>query len=147
MMLDKLNEAEDFVGLGREVEGKYLEEAIAGTPEYLLGLMAQLVEILLSRLNIPKEEVLNFTNQIKERRMGELFSNFKGYDVQAARREAKAEGVKEGMQEGIKEGMGKLIYALKELRVSDETIKTQLIKQYELSDKEADQMLHEYLQQ
>ena len=66
--------------------------------------------------------------------MGELFSNFKGYDVQATRREAKAEG--------MKEGMGKLICALKELRVSDETIKTKLIKQYVLSDKDADNILN-----
>ena len=109
MMLDKLNETADFVGLGREVEGEYLEE------------------------------VINFTDQIKERRMSELFSNFKGYDVQATRREAKAEGIKEGME--------KLICALKELRVSDAAIKTQLIKQYELNDKEADKMLREYLQQ
>ncbi|MDE6608521.1 MAG: Rpn family recombination-promoting nuclease/putative transposase [Lachnospiraceae bacterium] len=143
MMLDKLSGAADFAELGREMEGEYLEEAIVGAPEYLLELMAQIVEILLSRLNVPKEEVITFTNQIKERRMGELFSNFKGYDVQATRREAKAEGIKEGM----KEGMGKLICALKELRVSDETIKTQLIKQYGLSDKEADKILHEYLQQ
>ena len=71
--------------------------------------------------------------------MSELFSNFKGYDVQATRREAKAEGIKEGME--------KLICALKELRVSDEAIKMQLIKQYELNDKEADKMLREYLQQ
>ncbi len=37
--------------------------------------------------------------------MGELFSNFEAYDVQATRREAREEGRAEGRQEGIEEGI------------------------------------------
>ena len=39
--------------------------------------------------------------------MGELLANFKGYDVQAARREAREKGHEEGLQEGRKEGREK----------------------------------------
>ena len=43
----------------------------------------------------------DFAGQVKERCMGELFSNFEAYDVQAARREAREQGRKEGREQGI----------------------------------------------
>lgn len=69
--------------------------------------------------------------------MGELFSNFEAYDVQATRREAREEGKLEARSEDI----GKLINALKELTVPVEEIKKQLIKQYHLNDGEAEEKI------
>lgn len=46
---------------------------------------------MLRKLNLEEGEILNFTDQVRERKMGELFENFRGYDVPAVRREAKAE--------------------------------------------------------
>lgn len=51
---------------------------------------------LLRHLNVPEEEAAAFTGQVKERKMGELFEHFKGYDIQATRKEARAEGRAEG---------------------------------------------------
>lgn len=96
MMLDKLRDAAEFTGLGSEERSEYLKEVLSASPEYLLGIIARMAEVLLSRLNVPLKEAEEFTNQIKERRMGELFSNFKGYDVQAARQKAYQEGEAKG---------------------------------------------------
>lgn len=73
--------------------------------------------------------------------MGELFSNFEAYDVQATRREAREEGRKEGKLEARSEDIGKLINALRELAVPVEEIKKQLIKQYHINDGEAEEKI------
>ena len=105
MMVNRLHRAADFAGIGKEVSAGYLQEATAGTPEHLLDIMAQVIEALLLKINVPLEEAADFAGQVKERRMGELFSNFEAYDVQATRREAKAEGLQEGIEQGIEQGI------------------------------------------
>ena len=35
---------------------------------------------------------MDFTDQVRERKMGELFENFRGYDVPAVRRESESKG-------------------------------------------------------
>ena len=47
---------------------------------------------MLRKLNLEEGEILNFTDQVRERKMGELFENFRGYDVPAVRRESQAKG-------------------------------------------------------
>lgn len=74
MMLNKLRETEDFVSLKEEVPLNYLKKVISGTPEYLLSIMEQVIEILLGRLNVPQEEAKEFAGQVKERKVGELFA-------------------------------------------------------------------------
>lgn len=41
---------------------------------------------MLRHLKVPEEEVEGFTDQIKERKMGELFECFKDIDLSAARK-------------------------------------------------------------
>ena len=48
---------------------EYIEKVTTGTPEYLLGIISQIIEILLSRLNVSQEEAAEFVRQVKERRM------------------------------------------------------------------------------
>ena len=101
MMVNKLHRAADFVEIGEEVSAGYLQEVTAGTPEHLLDIMAQVIEALLLKINVPLEEAADFAGQVKERRMGELFSNFEAYDVQATRRKAREEGIQAGIEQGI----------------------------------------------
>lgn len=101
MMVNKLHGAADFVEIGEEVSAGYLQEVTAGTPEHLLDIMAQVIEALLLKINVPLEEAADFAGQVKERRMGELFSNFEAYDVQATRRKAREEGIQAGIEQGI----------------------------------------------
>ncbi len=56
----------------------------------------------LRHFKISEDEIEAFTGQVKERKMGELFENFKGFDLPAAREKAKAEGWAEGHAEGEK---------------------------------------------
>ena len=85
MMVDRLKNAADFAKLSEEVDANYLTEIASDSPEYLLKLMQQVIGVFLSKLNIPSEEVDVFTEQIKERKMGELFAHFEAWDVQSGR--------------------------------------------------------------
>ena len=113
MMVSRLHRVAELAGIGKEVDSGYLQAVTADTPEYLLDIMSQVIEALLLKINVPYKEAVNFAGQVKERRMGELFSNFEAYDVQATRREAREEGRQEGIEEGI-ERTNKLMFSLLE---------------------------------
>ena len=125
MLLNKLQEAEDFASLKDEIPSAYLEKVTTGTPEYLLGIISQIIEILLSRLNVPPEEAAEFVGQVKERKMGELFANFKGYDVQAVRRKVREEDIE------------KLIKVNKKHGCSRKETEEDLTEQYDMTEHEA----------
>lgn len=67
------------------------------------------------------------------------------FDVKKYERTLRAEGKEEGIEivreETRNEAIDKLISALKDLAISDEEIKKQLMKQYSLSNKEAEEKL------
>lgn len=152
MMINKLHKAADFTTLAETVSGEYVRDITLRTPEYLLDIMAQVVEILLLRINVPREEAADFAEQVKERRMGELFANFEAYDVQATRREAHEEGRKEGREEGheagwqqaYEEGIKKLIQVCRNLGITKEMLKKQLMEEYAISAAEADGKIEKY---
>lgn len=140
MLINKLGKAADFKELEKEISPEYLRDITANTPEYLLNIMVEVIRGLLSKLNLPREEVDVFVEQVKERRMGDFFSNFKGYDVPATRREAK----KEGREEAYEENYEKVIGIMKELDVPVEKIKNILIEKYSLSETEVEDKLEKY---
>ena len=142
MMVDKIKDKADYDKLSDDYVKKYINDITANAPEYLLTIISDIVEILLNRLNIPTEEVDAFTAQIKERKMGELLAHFKGWDVQAARREGREEARKEAREEAVM----KLIRIIKKFGYSEETAKLQLIDEYELSEKEAAEKVEMYWQ-
>ncbi len=131
MMLNRLRETKDFAVLREEVPPEYLKKVTAQTPEYLLGIIGQVVEILLGRLNVPGEEARRFADQVKERKVGELFANFKGYDVQATRREARAEGFEEGIEKGIEKGLAALVRSLRQFLPDFEAVYTAVVRNEE----------------
>ena len=138
MLIEKMQSAADFKVLEEEVDAEYMQEAVAHSPEYLLDIMSQVVEVLLAKHNVPQEEIDVFAGQIKERKMAELFANFKAYDVQAARAKAMAEGWAEGQQKEREKGIQKLVQSLKKCSVSREKIIVELKEQYaELTESEA----------
>ena len=65
-----------------------------------MEIISKVITVMLRKLNLEENEILDFTDQVRERKMGELFENFRGYDVPAVRREARAEGRAEGRTEG-----------------------------------------------
>lgn len=95
MLIDKLRSAADFRQL-QEVPAGYLEEISRNSPDSLLQLIAKIISVLLHRLNVPKEEVAGFADQIERRDFAMLFENFEAYDVQETRRVSKEEGIRLG---------------------------------------------------
>ena len=53
-------------------------------PEYLLNIVSQVTEALLSKINVPDREIEKVSEQIKKRHMGKLFANYEPYDVHSS---------------------------------------------------------------
>ena len=132
LMINKLYEAADFTTMEDNITAEYVEEVIAKTPEYLLDTISHIIEILLSKLNVPKEEVRTFVDRIKERSMGDFFAHFKGYDVQAVRQEVREEGIE------------KFIKGAKRLSATREMVKDSLMQEYELEEDIAEEKILKY---
>ena len=67
--------------------------------ENILETVAESIEKMMERLNVPEKEIDNMVNMLEEGRVSEMFNFTANYDVQKVR----AEGRKEGIKEGIKE--------------------------------------------
>ena len=76
--------------------------------------------------------------------MAELFANFKAYDVQATRAEARAEGHVEGQAQEREAGIEKFIKSAVELGADEEKICQQLVKQYDLTESETTKKVEQY---
>ena len=96
ILIDKLRSAADFQGL-KEIPREYFEELAKNAPEAVLELISKIISLLLFRLNVPKKEVADFTDQIQRMDFTMLFEHFEAYDVQATRAKSKAEGLTEGV--------------------------------------------------
>ena len=148
MMLNKLHEREDFVSLKEEVPLDYLKRVTSGTPEYLLGIMEQVIEILLSKLNVPQEEAEESAGQVKERKMGELFAVLEE-NLQRDRQRWKEEGIEQGMEKGIEEGIKAFVLDYMEEGISGERLLQKLQKRFKLSEEKSRyyyDKFHGYLQ-
>lgn len=104
MLINKLKSSEEFTAL-KELPPKYLKNLEENTPEYLLKLISKIISVLLYRINIPRDEVETFTDQIIRREFSMLFDSFEAYDVQAVRKESREAGRSEGALEIIKESI------------------------------------------
>lgn len=136
MLIDKLRNIEEFNQLNLELDNDFFKEVIQHSPEYLLNIVAHIIEILLSKLNVPDDEAVGFVDQVKERKMGELLSNFKGYDVQETRRIEREKTTEVGIK--------LLVQSLKEVCGSKEAAKEQLIKRYLLDGNVAEEKVKLY---
>ena len=99
MLINKLRSSADFKKL-QDIPPEYFENLTQNTPEYLLNLISKIVAVFLYRLNIPKEEVEQFTDLIGRREFGMMFDSFEVYDVQEIRRISRAEGEARGEARG-----------------------------------------------
>ena len=94
-LINKLRSSEEFKNL-KEVPKEYFEHLGEHTPEYLLKLISKIIAVLLYRMNVPRKEVEQFTDQIMGREFDMLFDSFEAYDVQETRRISREEGRLEG---------------------------------------------------
>ncbi len=71
----------------------------------LLDIIARVTSSMLRHLNLPEDEVAEFTEQVKERKMAELFENFKDVDIPAVREKAMKKGMTKGWKQGLEQGL------------------------------------------
>lgn len=83
----------------------------------------KIVAAFLHRLNVPRDEVAEFTDMIKERRISMLFDSFEAYDVQETRRVSREEGRIEGVKSCVIDFLQELGEIPEELtsRINSET--------------------------
>ena len=80
MLINKLKSSGEFRNL-KDIPSEYFEHLEQNTPEYLLKLISKIVAVFLYRLNVPRKEVEQFTDQIARREFDMLFDSFEAYDV------------------------------------------------------------------
>lgn len=104
MLVNQIQGIEDFGRL--DLPEEYLKNLSENTPEYIKDILVKVTGGLLRHLKIPEQDIINFTEQIKEeKRMGELFENFKDFDFPAAKKKAIEEGLAAGLAAGRAEGL------------------------------------------
>lgn len=151
MLIDRLKDEADFKEITESVSKEYLSDVTDTTPEYLRVIMAQIMSILLEKINVPQKEAEDFMEKVRKRKMGELLANFKGWDVQAIRREAREEARKEARKEAgeivmkaREEDINKAIKMLKAVSAVKDMAKRQLMIHYNLDEAEADKKMSLY---
>lgn len=90
-LINKLRSSEEFRNL-KEIPKEYFDNLEKTTPDYLLKLIGKIIAVLLYRMNVPRKEVEEFTDQITRRDFDMLFDSFEAYDVQETRRISREEG-------------------------------------------------------
>ncbi len=87
MLINRLKSTEEYKRLN--LPENYLEGIAKKAPADVLDVIARVVAVILRGLNVPEEELQDFTDKIRSRNMGKLFADFEFYDVQATRKEIK----------------------------------------------------------
>ena len=102
MLINRLQSTKAFRELN--LPENYLKNLSEHSTDELLDIIAKVTASMLRHLNLPEDEVSEFTGRVKERKMAELFENFKDIDLPAARKKAREQGWKEGRSAGYAAG-------------------------------------------
>lgn len=116
MLINRMQSTEAFRELN--LPENYLQNLSKNSTNELLDIITRVSAVMLRHLNLPEDEVVEFTEQVKERKMAVLFEHFKDVDIPAARKIAQEEGHAEGHAKGLAEGRAK---GLAEGRAEGET--------------------------
>ena len=103
LIIDKIKTA-DGISLLKNLPEDYIEKLNLNIPNHLNKLLADIITLLLTRINVPKQEIDQVTEKIYARRFQEMFAFIEDYDVQETRLLARQEGILEGRLEGRLEG-------------------------------------------
>ncbi len=114
MVIDKIKTADGIRQLGK-LPPDYLDTLALKIPPHLNKLIADVITVLLTKINLPKEEVEVISDRIYGKEYQKMFTLIEDYDVQETRRIARNEGIREGELKGKLEGTVNII---KELHLS-----------------------------
>ncbi len=105
MLINRLQSSTAFRNI--DLPEDYVKNLPENSTDELLDIIARITAAMLRHLNLPEDEVEEFTGQGKERKMAGMFENFKDIDLPAARKKAKAQGWAEGWAKGHAKGLAK----------------------------------------
>jgi cobalamin biosynthesis Mg chelatase CobN len=94
MIIDKIK-TPDEISLLSKLPPDYIERLALNMPGHMKKLLADVVTVLLEKINAPQEEIEAITDKIEERGVNEMFA-IENYDVQEARKAFFSEGKAEG---------------------------------------------------
>lgn len=98
MLLNRIQNMEEFRELN--IPKDYLKNISEHGTDETLNIIGKVIAAMLRHLQVSEEEIAHFTGQVKEKKMSELFENFKGYNLPEARKKAREAGREEGRKEG-----------------------------------------------
>ena len=131
MLIDKI-ETSDGISRLRELPESYYEKLKENIPPHLYKLLADVITVFLTRINVPGGEIEDVTKHLYERRIQEMFTHIDNYDVQETRRLARAEAMAEASEARIN-------YARNLLRRNRPI--NEIVEDIELSREEVEQLL------
>ena len=102
MILDKIKTPGSLSSILSALPSDYVEHLKLNVPDRLKKLLANVIRVLLAKINVPQDEIDKIAENIHERGVSEMFS-IENYDVQETRRIAHEEGREEGMEKGFLE--------------------------------------------
>ena len=103
MIIDKIRDTGGISMLSK-LPPDYLEKLLLEIPPRLNKLLADVITVLLKRINVPDDEIDGIAEKLYRRETQEMFAWADNYDVQETRRIAREEGLAEGRHEGRHEG-------------------------------------------
>jgi hypothetical protein len=90
LFIDKIKRAEQISNV-RDIPQEYFDMLEAKTPEHLREKVRDIVYLFLKKLDVPEQELDEFTAKIKTRRLSEMFGLIDGYSVTKTREEMRME--------------------------------------------------------
>ena len=111
MILDKMKKPDDLSRIFSSLPEDYIQKLNINVPDHLKTLMANVARVLMTKINVPQDEIDEIAEKIQERGVTEMF-NIENYDVQATRSEAREEGFEKGIERGFEKGFLEAAIAL-----------------------------------
>ena len=121
MLIDKIKTA-DGMSLLSKLPSDYIEKLKVNIPKHLNVMLANVITILLKRINVPNDEIDLIADQIYKRRFNEMFTFIEKYDVQETRRIERERGIAIGEERGREESLRETVLEMRRENFPDEVI-------------------------
>ncbi len=96
MLIDRLKNNDEFLRLRDELPDGYLDGITEKSTDEVLDIIARVVGAILRRRRVSEEEIAEFTDGIKERRMGQLFADYDSSYEDGIFDRGEAQGISKG---------------------------------------------------
>lgn len=141
MLINKMQTSEDIQTF-RKLPKERIEAIIQNSPEYLLDIIAKVLQAFLLKENVPVEETEELIGKVKERKMGQLFEGMEKMDIQEERRKT-AEAMKQ-KAEMFEQGIKNYVNLCQELGGTKELAEGKLKEEFKLTHEEAEIKVKQY---